>query len=129
MAERTGRHPDEYVVDGGFATLGDIVTLDQRAMTVYTPSRPPKGEARQEDPTRPRPGDPPEVAAWRARMGTPEAKGRSRQRGATSECVNAQIEGRYGLRQLPVRGVAKAVSVLLLVAIAHNLLRWIALTT
>jgi transposase len=129
VAQRTGRPPSEYVVDGGFASLEDVVTLTKRKVTVYTPSRPPTGEVRQKDPTLPRPTDRPEVADWRVRMGTEEAKALYRDRGASAECVNAQIEGRYGLRQLPVRGLDKALSVLLLVAIAHNLLRWMALMT
>jgi transposase len=129
VAERTGQHPSEYVVDGGFASLNDVVTLTRRGVTVYTPSRPPKGEVRRKDPTMPRPTDPPEVADWRVRMGTEEAKARYKDRGASAECVNAQVETRYGLRQLPVRGLGKALSVLLLVAATHNLLRWIALTT
>lgn len=129
VAKRTGRHPHQYVVDGGFASLDDVVALSQRGVTVYTPSRPPTGEVRGKDPTLPRPTDPPEVASWRVRMGTEEAKALYKDRGAAAECVNAQIEGRYGLRQLPVRGLDKALSVLLLVAVAHNLLRWIALAT
>lgn len=129
VAERTGRHPDEYVVDGGFASLQDVVTLTQRGVTVYTPSRPPTGEVRGKDPTLPRSTDPPEVAEWRVRMGTQEAKALYRDRGASAECVNAQVEGRYGLRQLPVRGLGRTLGILLLVAVAHNLLRWIALTT
>ena len=51
-----------------------------------------------------------------------------RQRGATAECVNAHA-CRYGVLQFGVRGVAKVLSVMLLVAITHNLLRWIALTS
>lgn len=129
VAERTGSHPREYVVDGGFASLDDVVTLTRREVTVYTPSRPPKGDLRGKDPSLPRPRDPEEVAAWRVRMGTEEARALYRERGAASECLNAQIEGRYGLRQLPVRGLDKALSLLLLVAVAHNLLRWIALTS
>lgn len=129
VAERTGRHPSEYVVDGGFASLGDVVTLTRREVTVYTPSRPPTGELRGKDPSLPRPTDPPEVASWRVRMATEEAKALYRDRGAAAECVNAQIEGRYGLRQLPVRGLGKVLSVLLLAVITHNLLRWIALAT
>ena len=109
--------------------MQDVVTLTQRGVTIYTPSRPPTGELRQKDPTMPRHSDPPEVVDWRVRMGTAEAKALYRDRGASAECVNAQIEGRYGLRQLPVRGLDKALSVLLLVVVAHNLLRWIALTS
>jgi transposase len=129
VAERTGQHPDQYVIDGGFASLEDVEVLTKREVTVYTPSRPPTGEERSKDPTLPRPSDSPEVAAWRVRMGTEGAKALYRDRGASVECANAQIEGRYGLRQLPVRGLDRALSLLLLVAVAHNLLRWIALST
>ncbi len=129
VAKRLGQHPREYVVDGGFASLDDVVSLTQRGVSLYTPSRPPKGEARSKDPSLPRPTDKPEVAAWRVRMATDDAKARYKDRGAASECVNAQIEGRYGLRQLPVSGIDKALSFLLLVAVTHNLLRWIALAT
>jgi transposase len=129
VAERTGQHPREYVVDGGFASLEDVETLTKRGVTVYTPSRPPTGEERSKDPTLPRPNDSSEVAAWRVRMGTEEAKALYRDRGASVECANAQIEGRYRLRQLPVKGLDRALSLLLLVAVAHNLLRWIALAT
>jgi transposase len=129
VAERTGQHPGQYVVDGGFASLEDVEVLTKREVTVYTPSRPPTGEERSKDPTLPRPSDSPEVAAWRVRMGTEGAKALYRDRGASVEWANAQIEGRYGLRQLPVRGLDRALSLLLLVAVAHNLLRWIALST
>jgi len=128
IAQRTGRHPESYVVDGSYAALQDVVTLARREVTLYAPSRPPTGPVRQRDASLPRPTDAPEVEAWRARMCTEEGKALYRERGASVECVNAQVEQRYGLRQLPVRGLDKALSVLLLVAIAHNLLRWIALT-
>jgi len=41
--------------------------------------------------------------------------------------VNAQCRLR-GVQQFRVRGLAKTLSVMLLVAITHNLLRWIALS-
>ena len=59
-------------------------------------------------------------------METNEAKEVYKERAATAECVNAHLR-RYGLQQLGVRGVNKVLSVLLLVAITHNLLRWIVL--
>ena len=129
IAQRTGRHPESYVVDGSYAALQDVVTLARREVTLYAPSRPPTGATRQRDASLPRPTDPPEVEAWRVRMCTEEAQALYRERGSSVECVNAQVEQRYGLRQLPVRGLDKALSVLLLVAIAHNLLRWIALSS
>lgn len=129
VVERVGRHPGAYVVDGSFAKLEDIVTLERQGVTVYAPIRPPRTVTSGREATMPRATDPPEVAAWRARMGTEEGKAVYRQRGATAEWVNAQVCERYGLRQFRVRGLERVLSVLLLMAIAHNLLRWIALTT
>ena len=78
------------------------------------------------DPTRdrhePLPGDSEAIAAWRRRMGTEPAKAIYKDRASTVECVNAQARNR-GLLRLLVRGMAKARSVLLLFAIAHNALR------
>jgi len=60
-------------------------------------------------------------------METDEAKKIYKRRAATSECVNAHAR-RHSLTQLLVRGVDKVRNVLLLVAITHNLLRWMALS-
>lgn len=126
--ERTDRSPEAMLFDGGLAKREDITTLEQKGITVYAPTRPPRTTTSGRTQGEPRKDDTPEVAAWRARMETPEAKVIYRERGATAECVNAQGR-RHGLWQLPVRGVKKVLSVLLLAAIAHNLLRWIALTS
>ena len=61
-------------------------------------------------------------------METVEAKEVYKERAATAECVNAHLR-RYGMRQLMVRGTQKVLSVLMLVAVTHNLLRWIALSS
>ncbi|MDP6799667.1 MAG: transposase, partial [SAR202 cluster bacterium] len=57
---------------------------------------------------------------------TTEAKELYRQRGATAEWSNAQVR-HHGITQFTVRGVAKVTTVMLMVAVAHNLLRWAAL--
>ena len=59
-------------------------------------------------------------------MGTEEAKEIYKERAATAECVNAQARER-GLTRLRVRGTAKVRCVLLLHALAHNLMRTLAL--
>lgn len=125
--KRTDRRPEGYLIDGGFATLEDITTLQRQGITVYAPTRAPRTQTSGRRQGEPRLDDTPEVAAWRARMETPEAKVIYRERGATAECVNAHGR-RYGLQQLLVRGADKVLNVLLLVAIAHDLLRWIAMT-
>jgi transposase len=129
VADRTGQYPAEYLVDGGYVKRDDITALERRGSTVYAPLRPPRTVTSGREAATPRADDSAEVQAWRARMATPEAKTIYRQRGATAECVNAQYRMRHGVQQLMVRGVDKVLSAMLLVAITHNLLRWIALTS
>ena len=124
--ERTGHSPKGYLMDGGFTTREDITTLERQGIAVYAPARVPRSETSGRTQGDARPGDTPEVAGWRRRMETEEAKEVYKERAATAECVNARARA-YGLRQLTVRGVEKVLSVLLLVAITHDLLRWIAL--
>ena len=56
-------------------------------------------------------------------MATDEAKAIYRQRSAVAEWTNAQVR-LHGVSQFSVRGLGKVTSVMLLVAVAHNLLRW-----
>jgi hypothetical protein len=61
-------------------------------------------------------------------MATVEAQTIYKERAATAECVNAVARNR-GLRQFPVRGLPKVKAVLLWFALAHNLMRSVALRT
>jgi len=120
---RHGTAPAAMLVDGGFAGKADIAAASERT-TVYAPVQQPKDATR--DPHAPLPTDAPAIAAWRARMGTPEAQAIYKERAATAECVNAQARNR-GLRQLAVRGLAKVRTIALWYALAHNLMRMVAL--
>ena len=124
---RTGRLPEAYLMDGSFARREDVTALQRRGVTVYAPTRSPRTTTSGRTKADPRPDDTPEVARWRKRMETEEAKEIYKGRAATSECVNAHAR-RHSLTQLLVRGTRNVLSVLLLVAITHNLLRWIALS-
>jgi transposase len=124
---RTGRLPEAYLMDGSFARREDVTALERRGVTVYAPTRSPRTTTSGRTKADPRPDDTPEVARWRERMETEEAKEIYKGRAATSECVNAHAR-RHSLTQLLVRGTRNVLSVLLLVAITHNLLRWIALS-
>ena len=86
----------------------------------------PKPKDPATDPHAPKPGDSEAVAEWRAPMGTEEAKTLHKERAATAECVNALARER-GLIRLRVRGQRKVRGVLLLHAVAHNLMRTFAL--
>ena len=128
VVQRTGRLPKAYLMDGNFARREDITALERRGVTVYAPSRTPRTTTSGRTKAEPRWDDTPEVAGWRQRMETEEAKKIYKGRAATAECANAHAR-RHGLARLLVRGTDKVLSVLLLVAITHNLLRWIALST
>ena len=127
VVERTTRRPEAYLMDGGFVKREDITALAQAGVTVYAPLRPPRTATSGRSATDPRPDDSPEVIAWRTRMGTEAAKTLYKQRAATAECVNALARLR-GVQQFRVRGTDKLLSCLLLVALTHNLLRWLTLT-
>lgn len=128
VVERIGRHPDEYLGDGGLVTRDAITTLAAHDVTVYAPVEPPRTETSGRTAYDPRPDDSPAVAAWRQRMGTPEGQATYRQRGALAEWTNAQLRVRHGLHRFTVRGVDRVTSVVLLLAVTHNLLRYLALT-
>ncbi len=120
-----GRKPAEVLVDGGFADLDDIDAVSTSGSTVYAPVQKPKDPAR--DPHAPRKGDSEAIAEWRARMGTGAAKEIYKERASTAECVNAKARG-HGLVQVLVRGTEQVLGVAFLAAIAHNLLRTLALS-
>jgi transposase len=124
--ERYEEKPKEALVDGGFAKKADIdqVSPPQGGTVVYAPVMQSKDP--QRDPHTPRGDDSPAVAEWRQRMATEEAKMIYRQRASTAECVNALARNR-GLQRFLVRGLRKVKAVVLWYALAHNLMRAVAL--
>ncbi len=124
IEQRYARRPTAALVDGGYVSVSDIEAAAACAIKVYAPTKVDKRTNR--DLHVPREGDGPGMAAWRVRMGTAQAKEIYKERAATAECVNALARNR-GLRQLLVRGLDRARSVLLLFAIAHNMMRAVSL--
>jgi transposase len=124
--ERYDKAPEEMLVDGGFAKKDDItaVSAPEGDTTVYAPVQQSKKD--DLDPHTPRAGDSAAVAAWRERMATDEAKAIYKERAATIECVNALARNR-GLDRVRVRGRPKVLAVILWYALAHNLMRAVAL--
>jgi transposase len=123
--ERYGQQPEEYLVDGGFATKGDIEEVsasdeEPKGTTVYAPVQ--KSKDPQVDPHTPRHDDTPAVVKWRQRMATDEAKEIYKDRASTAECVNALARNR-GLQQFVVRGLEKVRGVVIWYVLAHNLMR------
>jgi transposase len=126
VEQRSGAKPDAYLIDGGYAQRDTITTLTKRPIEVYAPVRPPRTTSSGRERSSPRRDDSPEVIAWRQRMEKEEAKSIYKLRAATAEWANAQVR-QHGLTRFTVRGLSNALSIVLLVAIAHNLLRWLAL--
>jgi transposase len=126
LQQRYGQAPAEMLVDGGFVNHDAIIALAEPEVgcTVYAPVSVPRDTTR--DPYAPCPGDPETIAQWRQRMGTEAAKTIYKERAATAECVNAIARNR-GLERFLVHGVAKVKAVLLWFAVAHNLMRAVAL--
>lgn len=121
---RYGVRPEAVLADGGFQVLEEIERLEQQGTRSYVPAPAPRSGERSR--YRPLPEDSPALGRWRRRMGRKAAKEIYKERAATSECVNA-LQRQRGLLQFLVRGADKVLSVLLLQALAHNLLRGAAL--
>ena len=128
VAQRSSVHPKAYLIDGGYAQRDTITTLTKRQIEVYAPVRPPRTTTSGRERSSPRRDDNKEVVAWRQRMETEEAKSLYKLRAATAEWANAQVRC-HGLARFTVRGLNKVLTVVLLVVVAHNLLRWLALAS
>jgi transposase len=118
----SGVRPSDYLVDGGFTKNDDIEWAHANGTRLWCP---PAQSKHGTDPYAPREDDGPGVADWRKRMPSEVGRQIYRQR-AKAECLNAHAR-RMGLRQLTVRGKEKARIVLFWFALAHNMLRALAL--
>jgi transposase len=118
--QRYGRAPEKHVVDGGFVAHADIQALAERypQTAFYAPVR--EARPRPKTPRSHHPQPPRSVLAWQERMESEQAKVILKERGATSEWVNARIRNR-GLQQFLVRGARKAKAALLWFVLLHNL--------
>ena len=117
IAERYGKRPSFHLVDAGFCDLTDIEAAHAAGTLVLAPSNQAKNGA--EAAYAPRPNDGPGVLAWRRNMQTPNGK-RWYEARSHAECVFAQWRER-GLVQVLVRGASKVRCVVLLHALAHNM--------
>ena len=122
IGQTYGQAPKQYLVEGGFTKLEDIERAHQKGIEIFAP---PPSNKHATDPFAPREDDGPGTEAWRKRMSSEEDKAVYRLR-AKAECVNADLRNR-GLQYLLLRGREKVRAVLLWFAVAHNLMRAVAL--
>lgn len=127
---RTNTKPAEYFVDRGYNDHASIDAADAAGVIVYAPLQPkgpvPKDGTPRHDPSIPKASDSEAVVHYRLRMATDEAKKAYRVRGQVAELTNADVKGRQGLIQFPVRGLGKVTCIAILSAIALNLTRMMA---
>jgi transposase len=118
---RYDRAPRRYLADGGFTKNADIEWAADPANGAIQVHCPPIKSRHDTDPFASRADDGPGMAAWRRRMKSAAGKARYKRR-AIAECLHARFR-HWNLRQLTVRGRAKARTVLLWFALANNILR------
>ena len=119
IEERTGQTPVVLLADGGHAKAEDIATTRRMGVDVIVP---PAENAKTIEQLKAEGADP-EVIAWRERMATDEAKRLYRARAGLVELANAHQKSHHGITQVLVRGLAKVTCVILLNAIASNILQ------
>lgn len=123
VCQRYGKIPENYTVDGGFATNEDITQVEQNGSKVAAPmTHADRIRGRGGDPHARRATDTDAMAAFRERMRTDEAKAVLRKRPSIAEFPNAECRNR-GLHQFSVRGLAKVRTVSLWYAITFNFMR------
>ena len=121
IEQRTNVRPSEYLVDGGFANLEAITTMEQRGVCVYAPVR--KQRKSDSDPHARKPGDSDEVARWRVRMATTSAQEVYKQRGSVAETINADQRHWRGMTRARLVGQTKVLAQARMGVLLHNVLR------
>jgi transposase len=119
IEERTGQRPDTLLADGGHAKAEDIAATRRMGVDVIVP---PAETAKTIEKLKADRADP-DVVAWREQMETDEAQKLYRARAGLVELVNAHQKTHHGITQFLVRGAAKITCVILLNAIASNILQ------
>jgi len=125
IGRRTERLPKELLVDGGYRSLASIERAEAAGVKVYAPLATQRKNG--SDPSQAKESDGPGVAAWRKRMAEPISKEIYKDRASTAERTNADLRCRRGLDSIPVRGIGKALCVVLWSALAFNLMRCVEL--
>lgn len=122
---RSGLCVAEQLNDGGYTSMKEVQSSLEAGVVgvnIYRP--PPTPQKKDRSPYESVASDTSEQAMWRELMGTPEAQEIYRRRASSVETVNADLKQHRGLRQFPVRGLAKVTSVSLWMALAYNVMQF-----
>jgi transposase len=121
---RSGRKVQEHLLDGGYLRTEDLERAHGEDVALFVPPKPARKAARRGHELEPRPGDSEAVRAWKDRMHSDEGKEVYKERGSTSETVNADVRCHRGLGPLPVRSLKKVRCVILWIALAYNVMHF-----
>jgi len=126
IEQRTGRRPEELLVDTGFTSREVVEEISAAGVTLYGALPQRKGKP---DPYAPQQGDSVAMQALKTRMSSESGRTIYRERAAVAERVNADLKTWRGLEKLVVRGKNKVTCVVLWSALAFNILRWLSLAS
>jgi len=121
IERRTGKVPEQQLVDGGYMNFAAVERAGARGVEVFCPPR--ENRTYHIDPLSPQPGDSAAIAEYRRRMGSAEGKQIYLERAATAETVNADLKTWRGLDRLLLRGTTKVLMVATWSALTYNLMR------
>jgi len=124
VEKRTGGTVREHLLDGGYVRYDDIDEAEQQGVALFMAPKGATNPERRGHELDPKPGDSAAVQAWKQRMRTAGGKQIYKQRGATSETLNADLRTYRGLGRLTVRGLAKVRCVALWCALAYNIMHF-----
>jgi len=119
IAERTGHLPTVLLADGGHAKFQDIVETRRMGVRVLVPASKTAAPIDKLKQDLAHPG----IIAWREDIETDEAKRLYRARAGLCELANAHQKSHHGVTQFLVTGLAKVTCVILMNAIASNILQ------
>lgn len=126
IKDRYGVIPERYLADGGFKSKTDVEEITRDGCKVYVPLQARANGKEIKKVHEARRCESKEVEEWRSRMGEKEAQDIYKRRGSTIEICNARLR-KYGLYRLCVRGLEKAKDMAKMFAVAHNMMRSLAL--
>jgi transposase len=125
VEQRTGQEVQEHLIDGGFLVMDEIERAAAQGVTLYVPPKPSGKNAAAGSEYQPKLTDSQVIREWRERMSSEEGREIYKQRAATSETVNADVQSYRGLGpRLLVRGLKKSTCVALWSAMAYNILHF-----
>jgi transposase len=120
----TGRYPDHLSADSGYASEGNLIECELRAVDAYVALRRFKhDEPADADPAPQQRGRWPARSRMRVKLGTLVGRAAYAKRKQTVEPVFGHIKACRGFRQLLLRGLAAVRGEWALLCTVHNLLR------